>query len=214
MSVAPAQSLSACLAFASLVTGCMVDALPQECPQVEPGELVVSEMRGDQADAADTRGQWIELRSRAASETDLRGLLIEIFDPSVTDIDARLQRGLVRTEPGEAMLLPDQLFVFGIQVDGSLPTSEYEFYSIADLGFGLPAGQGRVRILACEQEIDAFTFPALPQLGTLAFDGALDLTAESNDDIESWCDDVTAAPPGDPLVGPPGTPGQDNPPCP
>jgi hypothetical protein len=65
----------AVLACAALCLGCVREPLDVPCPDVLPGELVVTELRGGNSDV----GAWIEVFNRRDSEIDLRGTAVHWF---------------------------------------------------------------------------------------------------------------------------------------
>lgn len=194
--------------------------LPAVCPEAGEGEIVVSELRGEQADA-DTRGQWIELFNSSGRELDLRGLVVR-FRP----LDGREpERVLVRADT--LIVAADGYVVLGRDTTCSEDECVVNPPPDSDYGFGDDFvrdffAEAIVEIEACEGIVDTLTYRGLPPMGTRSFDGAVAPDASNNDDAQSnpgtgWCDDtVEPSADGGPVleVGVPGTPGEANRPCP
>jgi hypothetical protein len=77
---------------------------------------------------------------------------------------------------------------------------------------------GTLELYVCNELVDVVVYQNLPTVGSLAFDGALEPSVETNDnanpnDLESsWCIDASEV--SSPTeVGTPGTPGEQNRPC-
>lgn len=182
------------------------------CTPVENGQLVISEIRGPQSEL-DTYGQWIELHNRSTSSLNIAGIRLHLHDIEDNDLsDPKVimvrDEGLI-VGPGGYMVLgrrrPDQLpdhVDYGYEEDFSS-----DLYTA-----------GQLALYVCNELVDYVVFQNLPTVGSLAFDGDLELTVDVNDnadpsDLESdWCNDASeVASPTE--VGTPGTPGEQNRPC-
>lgn len=195
--------------LAVLVTtasSCERPALDEVCPDVQAGTLALTELRGPQA-GSDTWGQWIELKNTGSEALDLTGLQI-IVTPGDGSDPARL---IVREG---VELAADAYVVLGRAELGDVPAHmDYGFG--ADFDGGLDP-TGVVEVVACGEEIDRFVYLELPAEGSYAFDGSKTPSAEANDDESCWCADTTEPPPDGPMteIGLPGTPREENRPCP
>lgn len=191
------------------------------CPDVDPGELVVTEIRGRQA-GLDTLGQWIEIANRSGGTIDLHGLELELRDAN-GDLVNTSRRVLVRSE----LVAPrDGFVVLGHHEPARMPAFvDYSFFADyratpdADGDVPIQATKdlvpGSIMLVACGLEIDRVPVDVLPDAGTRALDGAIEATAEQNDLAAHWCVDDEPAPPGSMTgAGIPGTPGAPNRPCP
>jgi hypothetical protein len=194
------------VSLALALAACAREPLPEICPNVEPGALVIAELRGDQEDA--TEAQWIELYNASASSVDLLGLVIRVEHG---DGD-KVVRFLIR----ESVDLPaGGRFAIGPAPSGL--SSDWLAYTVIESGdlFGRDENavlRGYVELEGCDDDVlDKVEFIDLPKLGTLACgnaDSAPD--AEANDDTSTgcWCvDEEPGGPSG--LVGF-GTPGEPN----
>jgi hypothetical protein len=194
-------------AVMTIVCGCTREPEAFLCPDVEEGELVVSELRGPQS-GVDTWGQWIELFNASGADVDLYGLRVTFVPGDGSEADAFL----VRTEPVEVPL--GAYVVLGRDDDRTRPAHMDYGYEL-DVASDLPPS-GKIEVEACGELLDSMTYRELPVLGTLALDGALEPTAAVNDEPANLCGDATEPSPDGPQteLGVPGTPGEANRPCP
>ena len=170
-------------------TGCAREPLPWICPEIQPGDLVLSEFRGDQSDG----DQWFEIYNASTNSVDLYGVRIHF-----TKLDGSSEMEVVVREEGFS-IEPSSYFVFGQYTQDEKPEHvNYGFQE--DVGSNLYESAG-VEIFSCGVEIDQAIYRSLPSSGTLAFDGSKTLSGESNDDEYAWCNDTA------------GTPGEGNNPC-
>lgn len=199
------------------VSGCGRDALPELCPDVEVGELVISELRGDQA-GQDAVGHYIEIYNDSGHSVDLEGLHVRLrsFDGEVLELFVREPTKLAAGAyavigPGFVDDAPSWIdYALAWDISGGDPdTDEYP----RDF---LRYRSAFVEIEGCDGLIDKafFATDALTQTGTMACGNAQNPpSASDNDDIGSgcWCvDDQDAV--DQPLygVGLPGSPGGAN----
>ncbi len=177
-----------------------------ECVELGSGDLVISELRGRQT-GTDTWGQWIELYNTTAGEISLLGVTLNIKKLDGSDEREIVVRDRTLSVPALGLV------VLGRQA-GELPDHVnygYEDDFASDLYV-----DALLKVLACGEPVDQIVYRDLPTQGSWAFDGALTLTAVSNDEEENWCVDAAEAPPqdgGTTQVGLPGTPGEVNRPC-
>lgn len=174
------------------------------CPDVAAGELVITEVRGEQS-GADTYGQWIEVYNASGSAIDLRGMHLE-----VTRLDGSgLKKVIVRADA-----LPVEAGAYTVL--GRFP-NEIPAHGDYAFGFDLESdlyGAAVVKILACGEEVDSLVYNDLPGEGSYSFDGNLDPDASANDTDSNWCTDAAEDPDAPPTeIGIPGTPKEANRPC-
>lgn len=183
--------------IASLAAACARDPLPEACPDLAAGDLVISEIRGPQSGGTDTLGQWIEIYNASGHVVDLQGLTLRMqhLDGS-GDVSI-----LVRAEREVGIAGYATLGRFAA---GSEPA--YVTYGFLDDFSSNLYSSGAVDVRACEALIDRTSYRSLPTAGTLALDGTGDPDATDNDDAASWCTDASG-------VNHPGTPQERNPPC-
>lgn len=210
---APGLAALAALAFA----GCNRLPLPEICPPVTPGELVLTELRGPQLipstgkPGTDALGEWIELANVSGRDVSLYGLHVVMTDASDGHpVELRVADG--------KLVIPDQGYAVLGRFTGALP--DYVDYGYGDAFQGSLYAAGYLRLESCGTLLDAIRWDALPTAGTLAWTGATAPDANRNDDAtktsKQWCNDQTpdAVPDGG-TPGPiPGTPGRVNRPCP
>jgi len=178
---------------------------------VDVGDLVITELRGPKS-TSDTYGHWIELLNTTDAEVNLYGLRIRMKDTSGVDA-ADPHVALVRNE-----LLSVEAhgyIVLGLQYDDALPEHVDYGYRVSDNTQDLP-NAARITVSTCDVDVDEVIYAGPLEFdGSLAFDGALEPTAEANDNQASFCRDESDAPVGAAVgVGKPGTPGEPNNPCP
>lgn len=196
----PRRFLHGALLAAAVAPGCARDPADAICPAAAPGDLVVTELRGEQS-GGDTWGQWIELYN-AGADLDLEGAVIDLRAIDGSRTFRVLVRRSVPVAAGDYVVLGDF-------PDATRPAH-------VDYGFqgdftGTFPSTGGVTVTACGDPADAYQFPALPATGTWSL-GLSPPTADGNDDAGAWCADT--APSDDTTqLGLPGTPGAANRPC-
>lgn len=197
--------------------GCVREPLPELCPNVEVGELVISELRGPQAEQ-DSFGDYIEIYNAAGKTVDLQGLTVRLRSAGGDELELFVREPFELDAGGYAVIgpgLPDDRpdwIDYGIGWDisgGNADSGDYP----KDL---LRYTSAFVELEACEVLIDEAFYPtnALATLGTLACGNAeTPPSADANDDVQAgcWCTDAGDAG-GQPLfgVGLPGSPGGAN----
>lgn len=208
------RSLAFALTLVVPIIGCAREPLPEICPIVEPGELVISELRGDQAETSDSYGQWLELYNASGRNLDLQGIRVTLVFDSGDEASFLVREEVEVAADGYAALGPGR-------TDSPATWLDYA------IGWDLPGGNendpptnllseasGRIRVSSCDDElIDEVAFAALPIIGTRACGNASappDALANDDTTIGCWCDD--AADPEGPVlgIGQPGTPGEAN----
>ncbi len=195
--------LGVALASALVSTGaCVRDPLPSACPELAAGDLVVTEIRGDQAGSY---RQWIEIYNATDADIPVAGLRL-----TLTQFDGDgSQTFVVRDEVLE--LAPGEYLVLGSGDPATLDYIDYDFST--DQPGDLYAG-ATLELRSCETLVDKLIY-TLPEEGTLALDGAITPSAAANDDSKvGWCVDDRASEGPQTQIGIRGTPGGANPPCP
>lgn len=193
--------------FALLLAGaCSRDPIDVPCPDLLPGDLVVTEIRGAQSPEPGY-GEWIELYNGSPTSVDLTGLrvtLTRLVDG--TPAASFILRGGATTEAE-----PGGYFVLGRFSAGDEP--DYIQYGYAaDFDDELPGG-GAVDVYSCGELIDRMIYRSLPSEGTYSLSGEIDPPEGSENDAEgAWCVDLTEDD-DTPSMGIRGTPGKMNIPC-
>lgn len=184
-------------------SGCEREPLPWICPEAAAGELVITELRGDQS-TSDTYGQWVELYNASGRELDLEGLQITItrLDGGGTG-DVLVRTRGVTVGAGDHVVLGAFEAAAPAHVDyGWLPDFDQSFYD-----------SGAVDLWACDTRVDRVVYRDLPSTGTWSLDGDLSPSAEANDDDSAWCVDDVEDPDETTELGVRGTPGEANRSC-
>jgi hypothetical protein len=177
--------------------GCVREQLPEICPSVDVGELVISELRGPQ-DGQDSFGDYIEVYNAAGKTVDLQGLTVRLRAAGGDELKFFVRESFELEANGYAVIGP------------GLP-DEHESWIDYAIGWDISGGN-----------VDEGEHPqdflrdesAFVELGTLACGNAMNPpSADANDDSQAgcWCSDVEDAG-GQPLfgVGLPGSPGGPN----
>lgn len=209
----------AVLTVALGTSACVRPPLEPGCPTLGAGDLVISEIRGEQA-GTDTRGQWVELYNASAASVALAGvqLVLRPLASAATTITVR-DRQLSIASGGYSVLAVDRVCSSEACVDRLPPDADYGFGD--DYTRDLPAG-AIVEVWSCGVLVDSLLYRALPDTGSLSLSGAAPPDAALNDVasddagevIAPFCADETEATGGGTEVGLPGTPGAPNLECP
>lgn len=161
------------------------------CPDVAPGDLVVTEVRSDD-DA--TNGSWVELFNASGRSLALEGLKVRFRKKDGSGEFPALVRRPLTVAAGDYVVL-------GRYFDNQRPA--HVDYGFLDDYEGQWLGAAAVDVEACGERIDLAQYDVLPEEGTFSF-GGTPPDAVTNDDSRNWCTDPT----------PDGTPGAENTPCP
>jgi hypothetical protein len=200
------RSATALLAVFPLACG--VEPLPEVCPAIAEGELVITELRGAQT-GTDTWGQWIELYNGSGRTLELTGLQVRLFGVTEDEQEFFVRDRALQIAPGGYVVLG--------QFDLGMEPAHVDYGFRGDVPDAL-IPRGSVTLRSCDLDIDRVVYvdAELPSTGTWALDGAIAPTAAANDDPAAFCVDATPQSPDGPMVevGVPGTPGEVNRPCP
>jgi hypothetical protein len=180
-----------------LVASCARDEADALCPPVSEGELVVTEVRGNQDD--DTVPPWVEIYNASPTTVDLLGARLRFRSLDGSSEIAVLVRRTVNVAAGGYVVL-------GLTPDQGRPDHiDYGFASDYPMAW---QSSRALDVESCGERIDRVQFSSLPGEGTFAL-GTNPPSADANDLPGSWCTDRT-------MVGTtfPGTPGAANPACP
>lgn len=197
--------------------GCERDPLDTPCPNAGVGDLVITEIRGDQS-GEDTYQQWFELYNASAANIDLAGLTIAMKRIDGGAEAVILVRNALVVEPGKYV-------VIGRVDQGSEPSHINYGYLPAECtaSTACPSGleygdsiynAGSVEISSCGTSIDRVIVRDMPSTGTWMYDGANTPSAEGNDNESDWCTDDVDDMPDPTQLGIRGTPGEANRTCP
>jgi hypothetical protein len=184
------------VAAAALAAGCARDPVEHKCPDVEIGDLVVTEFRGQQS-PDDGSPTWVELYNASTSSIDLEGMKVRFRKKDgSSEVDVIVRRSVQLAAGAYATL--------GLVPDNTVERPEFIDYGFIDdfhVSF-LPAAA--VDVEACGLRVDRAIYDVLPKIGTYSLSGATPPNANDNDAPTSWCTNTTPA----------GTPKQANPACP
>ena len=183
-----------------VAAACGREPLEWACPEVDYGDLVLTEIRGPQTGSDDE--DWFEIHNATDRDIELYGT--QFF---IRRLNGDNPRTIVVRETG-IFIGPGEYAVLGQVFPGEEPA--YIKYGYAnDFPVGL-YDTAAIDILACGEQIDQVTYRGLTRAGSLAFDGARDPDADLTSDESLWCNDVELQV-GSGLVG---TPGERNRACP
>ena len=188
-----------------LLAACERDPIDVPCPQLEVGDLVVTEIRGVQ-DPEPGYGEWIELYNASPDTVDLLGLRIDL-----TKLVDGTAAASILLHDGPTQAAPGSYFVVGGFPAGEEPA--HVAYGYGDDFTGLLPSGAAVDIHSCGVLVDRMIYRELPGEGTWSFTGAIDPPEDAENDVEgSWCVDLTEDD-DTPAMGIRGTPGEANIPC-
>jgi hypothetical protein len=163
------------------------------CPELEPGELVVTEIRSAQ-DPEDPAGSWIEIFNSSGHTVDLIGIRLGFRR---RDEDTATTTALVRRRLEAA---PGSFTVLGLFDDAEPPSHVHyglldDFVAETRRSWVAP---GVVAVETCGVLVDQAVYER-PAAGTYSLGGIPD--ANRNDLGTAWCNDATqvgATSPGTP----------------
>jgi hypothetical protein len=181
------------IAFAS---GCTRDPRDAVCPSLQPGDLVLTELRGDQVGSDDVLGQWFELHNPTGTSVNLAGLAISFRRLDGSAEAEVVIRHTLNVGPGDYVVL-------GKFAESATPV-HVDYGYLEDLSGDL-YDAAAVEVRACDVLVDRAVYRDLPDEGSLSLDGTAEPDATENDDEAGWCIDTAGAGAG--------TPGERNPPC-
>jgi hypothetical protein len=205
------------LAWAVCLVGCQRAPIPEICPRIGAGDLVISELRGNQA-GQDSFGHYIELYNTAGRTLDLQGVWIRQVALDGAETAFFIREPLEVADQDYAVIGPGldvlpQWVDYGVGWDISGGNPDTGSFPRALLRY--PAGF--IDVESCGELIDRVFYPAnsLPEAGTLACGNAEappDAAANDHADEGCWCVDDQPSDPNFPLpgLGLPGTPGRAN----
>jgi hypothetical protein len=181
-----------------LASACVRDPDDSLCPEVGAGDLVITEIGGEQT-GSDTLKPWIELYNASGRSVDLAGLKIRFLRlTGEISTDTIVRRSLV--------VAAGAYVVLGLAVDDDRPA--YTDYGMsADFHVSWPT-QAAVEVQSCGTRADLVKYTSLPKVGTYSL-GTNPPTVEANDLPANWCTDTTTT-----AGSFPGTPQKANTACP
>ena len=204
-----AHGVGFALAFAlvsATLTACERAPLDNPCPTAVAGELVLTELRGEQA-AGDTYGQWIEIFNASDHDVELGGLQVVSVRLDGSGEKALFVRDdALRVAPGAyATLGSIERDVLPAHLD----------YSFAGEALDSLETGALLSLRGCGETIDEMVYRELPSSGSWSLDGNATPSAELNDDESRWCVDDEPPGPDAPTTesGIPGTPRAPNRSC-
>jgi len=182
------------LGILGLASACVRGPADEICPTAGSGDLVVTELRGEQS-GGDTWGQWIELHNATGASMDLEGIAVELVSiDGGTDMHM-LVRHALPVAAGDYVVL-------GAFADDVTRPAHVDYGFGSDFSKQFPSS-GAVTVTACETQLDHVVFDNLPTMGTWSLDPA----------TGTWCNDMSPNTDSTQL-GLPGTPGAANHACP
>ncbi len=197
------------LVLGALAPACVRAPLDGACLEAAPGDVVITEIRGDQAGCY---RQWIELYNPTDRPIALLNLRLEF-----TRVDGSGSTAIVIRDAGFDVE-PGAYVVVGGGDPDSFPYIDYDY--TADYKSDTSSnprdlyGAAALELWACDVRLDRVVYK-LPSEGTLALDGAAAPDAASNDDSAAgWCVDIDPGTGPQTGIGLNGSPGEANPPCP
>ena len=189
-------------AFSLLLVACVActrEAADEICPELVAGDLVVTEVRGEQTSGS--LAQWIELYNATGRGLELIGLHVRVRAIDGSDEDRIIIRRDLSVGPGA-------YFTIGVGDDAARPPY-VDYAAGTDTGNALFANAA-IEVEACGgEQIDQVVYRGLTREGTYSL-GLSPPTAAGNDPDSVWCNNQD----DDGSMTFPGTPQAANPPCP
>lgn len=174
---------------------CASEPLSVPCPQVQTGDLAISEIHGRQTEA-DT-GDWIEIYNDSNDSKDLAGLTIELIKLDGSSHTKVLIRSETIVPPGDYAVV------------GQGPSTPHLDYDLAGELSQRLYPNAALKLWSCGVLIDQLAYRNLPKDGSWSLTGDLqDRPSIANDEEAAWCVDQSSGP------GTTGSPGSANPVCP
>ncbi len=163
---------------------------------LQPGDLVITEVMADPADSDEGR-EWFEVFNAGGRDLDLAGVSISLSKPDGSN-EKRMVLG--------AMALPaGSYFVFGSAMPAAAPA--YVDYPYASALGAMPnSGGGRLAIFCGDVLVDEVVYPPAPGAASWSLDGSRSPDAARNDDPGAWCAATTEYDPSN--KGSPGGPNE------
>ncbi len=172
----------------------------------EPGDLVLSEFMVDPDVVYDTAGEWFELYNTSGSRIEIQGYTLRDDDYDTWDIDVSM------------IIPPHSYFLVCAEMDptynGGVHGCDAEFYRPQMPPPGMAFGNSGDEIVLVRPdgaEIDRLEYDAAwVKTGKATGVDPAFLDSDNNDVLANWCAQTSVITDG----GEPGTPGQENDPCP
>lgn len=184
------------------LAACESDPVPAICPDVEVGELVLTEIRGTQT-GANSYPLFFEIYNGTDRELDVAGFhLVIATQDHGSEADVIVRRHLPVAAGAYFTIAPVADTLLPAQVDyGGL----VDFVGASAAVFP----RGDVTLVACGDVIDRVVYDELPEVGTRSL-MTMPPDAERNDDAGAWCTDAIVPEDATTELGAPGTPGGSN----
>lgn len=179
-----------------VVAGCVREPEQAVCPDIGEGDLVVTEIGGEQT-GMDTLKPWIEVYNASGASIDLLGVKVRFRRVNASSENAIVVRR-------EVPVAANAYFVLGLDLDDD--RAAYIDYGFAADYHESWLSTAAVEVEACGTRIDLARYDMLPSTGTWSLGVPPDAT---QNDYDTWCTDTTIN------VGSfPGTPQRANNACP
>jgi hypothetical protein len=153
------------------LSACERDPLDIPCPDVAPGDLVISELHEE----------WVELHNTTDASVNLGGLVV-------------LLQPLIGSDPDRIIVRNESVTIEagGYAVLGQFAEAYVDYVYVVDFEHDLD-DNAQIRIEACGVEIDAVLYRGLPNTGSYSLDPDADDNdiADLNDPSSQWCVDTT-----------------------
>jgi hypothetical protein len=189
------------LAIISLAAACARDTEEVLCPELAPGDLIITEVRGPQTPADAINGEWVELFNASGRALDLIGTHLRFRRKDGSSEVSVFVRENLTVGAGDYVVL-------GLFLNDATRPSHVNYGFAGDFTEDWLMAAA-IDIETCGTFVERATYDALPKQGTFSLTGAIPPDRNTNDDLANWCTNATPA-----GTAFPGTPQQANPPCP
>src|SRR5580704_14411480 len=158
--------------------------VPKHAPpcnaDLNPGDLVITEIFADSADGADAGKEWFEVYNNTSDPVELEGLVITSSRPDGSSPEAHVMRELV--------VAPGQYLTLGNSAQNDV--QEYVDYGYGDdLGSLYNTGGGMIALQCGDTMVDSAQYDDVVPGHSREFTDAQAPDATLNDDLANWCED-------------------------
>ncbi|HEY1549318.1 MAG TPA: lamin tail domain-containing protein [Kofleriaceae bacterium] len=186
-----------CLLIVAAACGPTTKHAPACTAELNPGDLVITEVFADSADGADAGKEWFEIFNNTGDPVELEGLVITASRPDGSSPQQHVMRELV--------IAPGQYLTLGNSAQADVAAWIAYGYD-DDLGSLYNTGGGALALQCGDVMVDQAGYDSVKPGHSREFTDAQPPDATLNDDAANWCEgDETEFSPNDY-----GTPGTDN----
>jgi hypothetical protein len=167
------------LAFAAASCGPATKHAPACSADMNPGDLVITEVFADSADGADAGKEWFEIYNNTGGPLELEGVVITSSRPDGSMPQTHAMR--------EQIIAPGQYFTLGDTAEAALlPYVDYGYGD--DLGSLYNTGGGMLALACGDTLVASATYDDVQPGHSRELTDAVEPDASLDDDPASWCE--------------------------